>query len=102
MATYAELHTLRSDSALGNKIKVAIAIKAHSILGEATPGANRKAWAEAAIQNPGSVLDTLFNYVLAENKSNTVAQITGASDDGINSIQENVDAAVNQIVPSGA
>lgn len=99
MATYAELHALRSDSDLGNKIKVAIVIKAHGILAEAAPGANRQTWAEEALANPSSKLDQLFHYVLAENKGLTVAQITGATDAGI---QTNVDSAVDEIVPSGA
>jgi hypothetical protein len=101
MATYAELHSLRSDSDLGNKIKVAIAIKAHAILGENSPdaGPNRKAWAEVALANPESVLDQLFNYVLAENSAAAVGAISGASDV---SIQSNVDDAVDSIVPGGA
>lgn len=99
MATYAELVGLRSDSNLGNKVAVAIAVKAHSILQEATPGSNRKAFAEGALASPSSKLSQLFNYVLAENKDATVANIQLATDAAI---QANVNDAIDAIVPSGA
>lgn len=71
-----------------NKITVAVAIKADSIINEASPSAPRIAWAQLAIEDPRQEAKNFIWGVIAANESATVAQILGASD---NSIRTNVD-----------
>lgn len=99
MATYQEIYDLRSDSALRNKIAVAVTKKAQSILDEQTPTTAAVDWAISAIENPLSKAQSMMNYVLAKNSDLTVSQINNASD---NAIQSNVDAAVDTIISGGA
>lgn len=100
MATYAELQDIRSNNeGLLGKVLVAASIKAHAIMQEVTPGANRLQWALDTLDRPEAVGGQLLNYVIAENNSATASQITGASD---TAIQTNVDDAVDVIVPTGA
>lgn len=94
MATYTELFELRSNSGLRNKVAVACAVKAQALIDGPSPTAAQLAWAQAAIRDPIAVADSLLNYVLAANKSATVAQITGATDAAI---QTNVSAAVDKL-----
>ncbi|HNQ99463.1 MAG TPA: hypothetical protein PKN52_05650, partial [Trueperaceae bacterium] len=61
MATYTELHALRgaaSTEPLKQKIAVAIAIKANAIAKLQAAEAPQKAWALAALANPGKDVDT--------------------------------------------
>lgn len=99
MATYTELFDLRSDSALRNRVAVAVAVKAQAILALASPTAAQVAWASAAIGDPIGKADSLLNYVLAANKSATVTQIKTATDAAV---QTQVDAAVDKLVAGGA
>lgn len=99
MASYQELYDLRSDSTLRNKVAVAVAVKAQTLLDGASPTAGQVAWANNAISNPVGKADTLMNYVLAANKALTVAQITGATDAAI---QSNVNSAVDKLIAGGA
>lgn len=98
MATYAELYDLRSDSALRNKVAVAVAVKAQALLDLASPTAGQVAWAKAAIDAPIAKADSLLNYVLAKNKAASTSQILAATDAAI---QSNVDAAVDKIIAGG-
>ena len=101
MATYEELAGLRDDEAQWGpflqKVRVATAIKATSVIQSATPGATILEWAKNAIQNPVPAGNAIVWYVVGANSSATVAQIYGASDD---QIQTNVDAAVDAIYGS--
>lgn len=99
MATYTELFNLRSSSDLRNKIAVAAVVKAQAIIDLASPTAGQIQWAEQAIADPVSKADALMHYVIAANKTATVAQILSASDA---TIQTNVDAAVNKIIAGGS
>lgn len=99
MATYAELYDLRTNSALKNKITVAVGVKAAAILDAGTPTAAQVAWAKEAIENPASKADALLNYLLASNASATTGQITGATD---SAIQTKVNTAVDTIIAGGA
>lgn len=99
MATYTELFELRADSALRNKIAVAVAVKAQALIDLASPTEAQIAWANAAIDNPVSKADTLLNYVLAANKTATVAEIQRATDAAI---QTAVSAAVDKLIAGGA
>lgn len=99
MATYEELYSLRSDSNLRNKVAVAVAKKAQTLLDQTTPSSAEVAWADSALMNPVSKADYLLNYVLAANSDATAGQITSASDAAI---QTNVNAAVDKIIAGGA
>lgn len=99
MATYAELFDQRAHSALRNKITVAVAIKAQSLIDSESPTAAQIAWANDAIRDPEGKAVVLLNYVLAANKSATVQQIQSASDAAI---QNNVDTAVDALIAGGA
>ena len=95
MATYLELHALRSDSDLQDKVVVAVAKKAQLLLDGATPTTAQVTWAKGALQNPRGTMDYLLNYVLAANSEATSAQISGATDADI---QTAVNGAVDAII----
>jgi len=93
MATYNELYTLTADSALRNRVRVAVIVAAQTIRGEdgGTPNhANRLLWAAAAMANPAGEAQRMFHAVLAANKDSTVEQISGASDAAIQTAVDNV------------
>jgi hypothetical protein len=98
MATYAELLSLRADEALFNKVRVACWIAADTIRAEAGATPNhtaRVAWAKRVFENPDAMATVLMPAVLAQNKSQTVAVINGATDA---QIQAAVDAAVDVVL----
>lgn len=95
MATYTELFDLRHNSDLMNRISVANIVAAEVIRKETTSvpnHANRLIWAKAVFENPTIEAKRMLWAVLAANKDNTVAQITGASDV---EIQTAVDTAID-------
>ena len=95
MATYTELYDLWSNSAMKNRVRVAVVIQADVIREEAadTPNnANRLVWAKAALLNPEGVADAMWRAMLAANHSLTAVQIAGAPD---TDIQDAVAAAVD-------
>lgn len=95
MATYAELLTASADTTLNDKIRVACVVAAESIRTEATSVANhteRLKWAQKVFFDPTTEASHMLWAVLAQNRSFTLAQITGASD---SAVQTAVDAAVN-------
>lgn len=95
MATYAELFSLRNDSALKNKVTIAVVVAAETIMNEdggTANHANRMVWASAVFANPGNEADRMFMAVLAANKDLTAAQIQAATD---TAIQTNVDDHVD-------
>lgn len=101
MATYAELFELRGNSTLRNRVAVAMIIAAETIRGEdggTVNHANRLLWAKDVFEGGLSQAQDMLAAVLAANESATVAQITGATDAGI---QANVDAVVD-IFATGA
>lgn len=98
MATYQEIFDLKSNNSLRNKIAVAVVIKAGVLIDKTPPSANDIAWANNAIHDPLAMAEKIMNYVLAANKSATVAQINAATD---SAIQTNVDAAVDKLVAGG-
>jgi len=83
MASYEELRGLVAYTPLRHKIEVAIADVAVDIYGEATPVAERLAWASTALDSPAAVAQRLIHYVLIQNKAQTAATIQGASDAAI-------------------
>jgi len=98
MATYTELFDLKSNDALKNKITVAVVVKANALISAVTPTASEITWADNVLSNPSIESSRLINYVLAANKSATVAQISSATD---SAIQTNVDEAVDAIIGGG-
>ncbi len=95
MASYAELRSLISDSALQNKVQVACAIAADTIKDEdggTINHTNRLLWAKRAFGSLEAVTKEMFPAVLAANKAAAVNDIANASD---TAIQSNVDATVN-------
>ncbi len=101
MATYTELYTLFQDSDLRNRIAVAIAVAADTILNDnddtdppwgQTNNANRKIWAKQALSHPSATAKNMIPAVLAANKSASVSAIQTAAD---TAIQDNVNALVD-------
>lgn len=97
MATYQELFGLALDtpSGLSEKITVGIAVKAQSIAVDVNSTAPQKSWAIGALRNPSGEFQAVLNYLLAANKAATAAQISGASDE---TVQTAVNAAVDQLL----
>lgn len=94
MATYAELFGFFNESALRNKVAVAVIIAADKIRTETPPpnSALRLVWAKRAFENPMQEAESMLKVLLAANEAAAPSQITGASD---TTIQTQVDAAVN-------
>ena len=98
MATYAELHELRSDSTLRNRVTVAVVVKAQELMDSAAPTTGEIIWANDALQNPVQKAKEVLNYVIAANKSATVDQIQGATDVAV---QTNVNTAADVLIAGG-
>jgi hypothetical protein len=99
MATYLELANYKGDNGsdydnLRAKIKVALAVKAQAIAASTSPTAAEVTWAKDVLKELDSVAEETVNYVLAANKSATIAQINAASD---TTVQTNVDEAVDNL-----
>ena len=97
MATYAELAAIRQEplwNDLIDKIVVATSIKASEVIDSATPAATLLEWAKRAIAKPSDAANDIAFYVVAANKTATIAQILSAVD---GDIQTNVDAAIDSI-----
>lgn len=95
MATYAELITASTNATLRDKIRVACVVAAETIrteLSSVPNHANRLLWAKRVFQRPEDAFEDMLWAVLAQNRSFTLAQITGATDA---SVQSAVDAAVD-------
>ena len=95
MATYDELLTASENAALLKKIRVACVVAAETIrmeAGDVANHANRLVWAKQAFIAPEETAKRMLWAVLAQNKSVSLSQITGASD---TTVQAAVDAAVN-------
>lgn len=95
MATYDEIATLYSQSALKPQVTSAIGQAANNVIFEApsTPNhAERYAWAARAAQNPVNEAQRFLMPVLTINNGSTVAQIL-ALDDA--TIQGNVDLFID-------
>ena len=99
MATYEELHDLRNDARLRSQVEVAATVKAAEFLDDANATAAEIEFAQKVLENPSRTADQIVYYVLAENKSATVAQIQGASD---STVQTNVDTAIDAFVAGGS
>ena len=95
MASYIELRQLFGDGDLRNRVEVACIVAAETIRVEAVGTdnhANRVIWAKAAFSNPNVIRERMLMTLLAANKDETVATITGVSDSALQTL---VDAAVD-------
>jgi|SRR6185437_4792423 len=95
MATYDELLLAAADTGLINHVRVAVFVSATNIMTEATATtnhANRLLWAKTVFNDPAAAGAKMMWPVLAQNKTATLAAITGADDP---TVQAAVDAAVN-------
>ena len=95
MATYLELRSLFRHGELRNRIEVACIITAEAIRVEDanTPNHdNRLIWAKAAFNSTTSIRDGMLKALLAANKDEDVATITGVADSALQTL---VNAIVN-------
>lgn len=95
MATYDELLLAAANTSLINHVRVAVFVSATNIMTEAgttTNHANRLLWAKSVFDDPAAAGAKMMWPVLAQNKTATLAAITGADDP---TVQAAVDAAVN-------
>jgi len=94
--TYDEAVTAAADTTFKSRVKVALIVAAEKIRLEdprTTPKSlQRLEWAKLAFTEPDSILQALVWAVVAQNRTATLAQVTGASDA---TIQTAVDAAVS-------
>jgi hypothetical protein len=98
MATYAELYDKVGDSALKNRLAVAVAVKAQALFDLATPTAAQLAWADSAINDPFGKAEVFFRYLLAKNRALTIAQIDAVTD---TAMQTAIDALADKIIAGG-
>jgi len=103
MATYDELLTIASTpsgAALRNKIRVAVVVAADIIRAESTGTANhakRLVWASLVLDGPDRQAERMLWAVLAQNRTFTSAQITGADDA---TVQTAVNTAIDLLAGS--
>lgn len=98
MATYAELYTLSSDPTLIAKVTTAIAVAAETIRTEEVTVPNHTArvqWALRALFNPDGEARKIMWVLMAQNKTQSVATISAASD---TAIQTAVDSAIDLFI----
>lgn len=104
MATYAELFDLLSNSALRNKIEMAVAEAARIIQSGEDTGApfsqtapfpaQRRTWARRVIGNERAEAERFLHLILMKNKGAATGAILGASD---SAVQSNVNDLVDLI-----
>lgn len=95
MATYPELLSLFSNSALVDRITVAVIVAAGKIREEDVGTANhaeRLAWAKSAFASPTTQSKQMLMALLAANRAVIVSAITGVTDEDLQTL---VDDAVN-------
>jgi hypothetical protein len=96
VATYTELFQAGQNQELLNKVTVAAAIAADTIIQgndtadppwdqTAPQPANRRKWAKETLEDPTGAGRSLLPALIAANESATLAQITGATDAAIQS-----------------
>lgn len=95
MATYDELLAANANTALLNKVRVAVVVAATTIMTEATATdnhQNRLKWAKEVFGDPAQAGSRMMWPVLAQNRVATLASIVGADDA---TVQTAVNNAVN-------
>lgn len=97
MATYVDLHSLRNDPVLLQRVIIAILVAAETVRTEnvSVPfHKNRVAWAQQAIKDPETFSTKILGLLLAQNKALSIEQINGVSD--VN-LQTAVDSLINTL-----
>ena len=97
MATYLELSNIGDEPGYSDfyeRLRVAVVVKATTIMELATPTASELSWALSAITSPSTTATDLHWYVVASARASSLAQIVAASDAAV---QAAVDAAVDTI-----
>ena len=98
MALYIDLYNLFSGSdesdELRNRVYTATAKAAQTLL-DGTPTLEETKWASAVLSNPASEGQKMFILVIVKNSAATIAQITDALDD---TLQTNVNDSVPELV----
>ena len=96
MATYKELFDIYSDGALLSKITIAVAKASSDVISEdpLTPNhAERLAWAQAGIKDPGPHATEMAMSVLLQNQAQTVDYIENTLSD--TDLQNQVNSLIN-------
>ena len=96
MATYMELRGLFGDDDLRNRTEVAMCLKVYAIIQEASPSAERLAWAKGILNGSYNEANAMLKYILAANSGLTVEQLRSADDA---SLLAAVGAAVDKFYP---
>jgi hypothetical protein len=97
MATFTELITASSNATLTEKIRIATLIAADNVLMEspAVPDhLSRTRWAQKVFADPSVETTKMIWPVLVKNRTATLAQITGATDE---IVQTAVNASVSSV-----
>jgi len=90
MATYTELFSLFSDSALREKVASGVAVKADAVRADGAATTEQKIWAEKAFSNPNGEAKRFLIALLAANQSASLSDIQNASDSLIQTGVDNV------------
>ena len=99
MASYEDLYDFRNNTALINRVQVAISIKAQSILADVGATQAQIDWANMALNHIEQESRRAWAYMLAANKTGSTTDIQEATD---NTIQTNVDAYADNTIRVGA
>lgn len=95
MALYLDLHDLKNNSDLQDRVTVAVIVAAEAIRTDASPPTNqpqRLAWAVGVMADPKTESVRMLWALLAANKDATVTAILAANDAAL---QAKVDAVVD-------
>lgn len=98
MATFAELVTASANATLVEKIKIATLVAADNIRLESSGVADHQArvkWAAKVFTDPDTEATRMVWPVLIQNRTATLAQLTGANDA---TVQSAVNAAVSVVI----
>lgn len=103
MATLSDLEQALGDGEMINLVAVASQIKAAAIVQEATPSAERLAFAQESLKNPHAYSGVLWRYVVGANSSANIGEIlrsvSPTSNPTDSTLQTNVDAAIDKFWP---
>jgi hypothetical protein len=98
MADYKDLHDKFNDSALRNRIEVAIVVEAHGLAVSVSPTAEQLSWVGKALGSPRGEAEKALMFVLAANKGLTITEIDQALDPAL---QTQVALVIPALVAAG-
>ena len=94
MANYLELSNAAIDETMLKRVAVAITVAAEALI-TAGPTAAQRKWLKVALYEPRGEATKAWRYILAANKSITIAQINAVTDA---QIQTQVDTVVPTLI----